>query len=119
MKGNEKEKRKEKEFTPIIMSYKITVAIPCTTTYRSLFSDEAIDAVINQLEERVKGNDGYQWENILPVVKLAKFHEAVSVVNGKVCQEYGITVVKCECVFCKLSELQEFTEALKCFFEVF
>ena len=47
MKVNEKEKRKEKNFIPIIMSYKVTVAIPCTTTYNNLFSDGNINAVIN------------------------------------------------------------------------
>ena len=117
MKENEKKKRENKKCTPIVMSYSITMCIPCTTTNKCLFSGRDIDSVINELEEKIQEKDGYQYENILPVVKLAKAQGAVSIINGSVSKEYGITVCKCECVFCSFSELQEFTESLKSFFE--
>ena len=117
MKENEKKKRENKKCTLIVMSYSITVCVPCTTTYKNLFSGGDIDSVMNELEAKIEKEDGYQYENILSVVKLAKDQGAVSIINGSVCKEYGITVCKCECVFCSFSKLQEFTESLKSFFE--
>ena len=110
--------RTDLTFIPTVMSYSIEVAV--FSSYCNFFSGGEINDTINELTKYLNSESTLEYQKeyirrVLAVIKCAKLYGAISVTDGKVCQEYGKKVVKSNFIFCVLSDLQDFQKALNSF----